>query len=331
MMLDIKKEQSVELKGIAILMMLFLHLFNTLTRVEECTTFVNFINGKPLVYALARVAGLCVPIYLFVSGYGLAKTADTATGKRILRLYKRYWYVFLAFIPLACWLRPDQYPGSAQTLLLNFLALSCSYNGEWWFIFPYVVLLILSRHIIDFTRRHTLRTNAILFVIVFLVSLLHKMLVPWSSITAVKLLKNTLFVLPPFYAGCICALHPSLPLPRGGRFTLVWIVLLCLVRMMIGASDFNVFFCLLFVFLYLQLKVSAPMQKVLVYFGRYSLYMWLTHTFYAYYLFHEEIYSLRYPLLMYVVLVAVSLATAMLLEGIWRFVTTTGRATRAEQ
>ncbi|MBQ1908721.1 MAG: hypothetical protein II170_02145, partial [Bacteroidaceae bacterium] len=66
-------------------------------------------------------------------------------------------------------------------------------------------------------------------------------------------------------------------------------------------------------------------------FGRYSLYMWLTHTFYAYYLFHEEIYGLRYPLLMYVVLVAVSLATAMLLEGIWRFVTTTGRATRTEQ
>ena len=312
-------------------MMLFLHLFNTQTRVEECTTFVNFINGKPLVYALARVAGLCVPIYLFVSGYGLAKTADTATGKRILRLYKRYWYVFLAFIPLACWLRPDQYPGSAQTLLLNFLALSCSYNGEWWFVFPYVVLLILSRHIIDFTRRHTLRTNAILFVIVFLVSLLHKMLVPWSSITAVKLLKNTLFVLPPFYAGCICALHPSLPLPRGGRFTLVWIVLFCLVRMMIGASDFNVFFCLLFVFLYLQLEVYAPMRKVLVFFGRYSLYMWLTHTFYAYYLFHDEIYGLRYPLFMYVVLVAVSLATAMLLEGIWRFVTTTGRATRTEQ
>ena len=64
------KKESLELKGIAILLMLMLHLFNTQQRVAECTTFLYFWNGKPLVYALSRVGAFCVPLYIFISGYG---------------------------------------------------------------------------------------------------------------------------------------------------------------------------------------------------------------------------------------------------------------------
>ena len=65
------KTESLQLKGIAILMMLFLHLFNTADRVELCNISIYFWNGKPLVLAMSRVAAFCVPIYLFISGYGL--------------------------------------------------------------------------------------------------------------------------------------------------------------------------------------------------------------------------------------------------------------------
>ena len=64
------KKESLELKGIAILLMLMLHLFNTQQRVAECTPFLYFWNGKPLVYALSRVGAFCVPLYIFISGYG---------------------------------------------------------------------------------------------------------------------------------------------------------------------------------------------------------------------------------------------------------------------
>lgn len=46
------KEETLQLKGIAILMMLFLHLFNTTANVEQCQTYIYFWNGKPLVLAL---------------------------------------------------------------------------------------------------------------------------------------------------------------------------------------------------------------------------------------------------------------------------------------
>lgn len=45
--------------------------------------------------------------------------------------------------------------------------------------------------------------------------------------------------------------------------------------------------------------------------------MWLTHTFFAYYLFPDFIYGIRYPLLIYIVLIVVSLLVACLIEYIY--------------
>lgn len=94
------KQESLEFKGIAILLMLFLHLFNTQERVAECTTFINFWNHKPLVFALSRVGSFCVPLYIFLSGYGLftlyEKTQEHTMSpiRRSLKLLLNYWVVF---------------------------------------------------------------------------------------------------------------------------------------------------------------------------------------------------------------------------------------------
>lgn len=42
------KEETLRLKGIAILMMLFLHLFNTTANVEQCQTYIYFGMGSRL-------------------------------------------------------------------------------------------------------------------------------------------------------------------------------------------------------------------------------------------------------------------------------------------
>lgn len=48
--------------------------------------------------------------------------------------------------------------------------------------------------------------------------------------------------------------------------------------------------------------------------------MWLTHTFFAYYLFPGFIYGMRYPILIYALLVAVSLLSACVIERIYALV-----------
>jgi hypothetical protein len=158
------KEETLQLKGIAILMMLFLHLFNTTANVEQCQTYIYFWNGKPLVLALSRVAAFCVPIYIFLSGYGLAITYKQnqrimRSWNRIFNLYINYWIVFLLFIPLACFIRPQNYPGNLTEFICNFIALDCSYNREWWFFLPYVLLVISSKHIFNILDKLDLKTT----------------------------------------------------------------------------------------------------------------------------------------------------------------------------
>ena len=68
--MEFTKKDMKMLQGVAILFMLGLHLF---ARKEINGLYETFpeINGVPLVYYLALFGDACVPIYLFVSGYGL--------------------------------------------------------------------------------------------------------------------------------------------------------------------------------------------------------------------------------------------------------------------
>lgn len=66
----IAKSKTTELKGIAIFMMLFLHLFNQAENVDLCTTTGITVGGESLVLFLSHGMGP-VSLYLFLSGYGL--------------------------------------------------------------------------------------------------------------------------------------------------------------------------------------------------------------------------------------------------------------------
>lgn len=44
--------------------------------------------------------------------------------------------------------------------------------------------------------------------------------------------------------------------------------------------------------------------------------MWLVHTFFCYYLFHDWIYGLKYPIVIFVVTVLLSYASGILIDWI---------------
>lgn len=63
------KEYTNYLKGVAILMMLFLHLFNHLDW-DISLKSIFYIGEIPLVYYISRMCNP-VPFFLILSGYGL--------------------------------------------------------------------------------------------------------------------------------------------------------------------------------------------------------------------------------------------------------------------
>jgi uncharacterized membrane protein len=69
------KTQSLIIKGSAILMMVFLHLFNNAGYVAEHCNNICTVSGLPLATWLTR-AMIPVALFIFISGYGLEKRRE---------------------------------------------------------------------------------------------------------------------------------------------------------------------------------------------------------------------------------------------------------------
>lgn len=133
------------MKGVAILLMLFLHLFNQLSNVEACHN-IFYIDDLPLVYILSRAANP-VSFFLIIGGYGLYKVyvkGDRHRWSRLWKLMIHYWIILAIFLAIGHFMYPSRYPGSWLTLICNITGYHTTYNGEMWFLLPYIVLSALS-------------------------------------------------------------------------------------------------------------------------------------------------------------------------------------------
>lgn len=152
------KQESLIVKGLAILMMLFLHLFNSIENCNLCENFI-MIGEIPLVNFLSRAANP-VAFLLFISGYGLYFSNKSNNGrsntknlKRILKLYIHFWFILTFFLSVGIFLRPEKYPGSLFEIIGNYTSFVYNYNAEYWFLFPYAILALASPIIIKLFDR----------------------------------------------------------------------------------------------------------------------------------------------------------------------------------
>lgn len=321
------KSDTRQLKGLAILMMLWLHLFSDEETVYQCSYGLTYFNGLPLVYSLTRLASCCVPIYIFLGGYGLAATYQTTPGHRLhggrraLALMANFWLIFLIFIPIGCMVNPDLYPGSWQTLLLNATAVDYSYNGAWWFLLPYVLLTLTAQFFMAHYEQSSRRQDIVMIGVLAFVHVgiyLLKSMLPEGHwlLTYGSWLLNYLSMLLLFTLGILAVKYRgSLSLWRGHNMRLLlFLIALCLVKMLLGSSSLlNVPFVLLLLPLLLSLQWPQWLRRTLEFLGLHSTNMWLIHYFF-YYLFGNLIYGLRYPVVIFVVLTLTSLACSMVLR-----------------
>ncbi|WP_126337152.1 acyltransferase family protein [Kaistella antarctica] len=132
-------------------MMLCLHLFNQ--NYHGLFQPLLFIGNQPLSYYISLFSDVCVPIFAFVSGYGLyfsySNNKETYLEKnteRTKKLYVRYWIILLLFAVFLGWLlNKDGYPGTWQKFVLNLTGLQTSYNGAWWFFTTYILFVFTSK------------------------------------------------------------------------------------------------------------------------------------------------------------------------------------------
>jgi hypothetical protein len=91
------------------------------------------------------------------------------------------------------------------------------------------------------------------------------------------------------------------------------IILIC-ARCIINTSAWNAVYSLLLIVLFLNLYRPYFIDNFLMKLGNVSMEMWLVHSWYSYCIFKEEVYSLKYPLLVFIVMLAISYYSAILIK-----------------
>lgn len=312
------KQVSLELKGVAILMMVYLHLFNRKSNIGLVTDFC-YINDVPLVYYI-HYATHPVAFFLILSGFGLfvnyeKNEMDKNRVYRNIRLYVHYVFITLIFKCIY-----DFFVGGGKLRLedvfLNLTGLKTSWNNEAWFLLPFVCLSLMYPYIFRTIRKVP---TFYIFIGGYIVYFIFSFLI--GRFDAMHYSNQWLFLilcighfLPMFLYGAIMK-KSNIIAKNYSRFNsitlLFFLLVLMLLRCLLHDLWWGPIYAFVFIFLFALIQYRGIINKVLAFLGSHSMNIWLIHTWYCYYIFHDQIYSLKYPFLIYAATFAISLLTSI--------------------
>lgn len=303
----ISKNKSNTLKVIAIIFMVILHTFAFPSRIEnvQYISLYTFKDGRTIEQIIATFGGICVPMFLFLSGYGLyvvykEKVTYKSMLKRLLNLYKNYWVIMFIFIPIG--LVIGKYRFSLRELILNTLAIGNSYNAEWWFLRLYICLILLYPVILKtinkYDKNFIIIVSFILNIVGFGITKISLLLNIKSFITdMLAILLGGQFV---FILGIIVCKYSLFDFFNKRlninklKSILMLIVTSILIMLLINISVVGEIAKLILVPIFIYSMSNAISDNnVLSIFSKHSTNVWLIHSFFCYYLFQQIAFAPR--------------------------------------
>ena len=136
------KYQTQFVKGIALLFMIWGHLFNNPEVTGTLLSSIK-IDGIPFSSIICRGMGP-VDFFLVVGGYGLyyvyRSEGDKHYYSRIWKLYVHYWIILLVFMPLSILISRKSFGYSPLQIFYEITGLHASWDFPAWFLLPYSLL-----------------------------------------------------------------------------------------------------------------------------------------------------------------------------------------------
>lgn len=301
------KQKSIEAKGMCIIVMMIHHLFAFPDRLD-------YLFDNRYLVRLGQECGIVVGLYVFISGYGLALTHLSVKTllRKIWSLWKNYSYIFFIFVPIGFLL--GVYKFDFIEFLSNLFFVKSSYNHEWWFLGLYVKLILLS-YLLKQVKNNVvlciLSTILMIMPVLFRVSDFEILPLDLSIYLPVFMLSFSVSRLSLFErVGSLCCycIH--------GNFLRV---LCCLLIAFYIGHCFIGFKFLQYFFWFLAfslIKFPDRFSSLLRFLARHSINMWLIHTFYCYYFFKCFFVAVSNPMIAFILLLAISLVTSILIERI---------------
>ena len=349
------KNDTRVIKGAAVILMLMHHMWAFQERIADGGLKGLIPLGATYFFVfIGHFGKICVPLFFFLSGYGLAKRYAgikfDALG-RIKKLYISYWKVFVIFIPIAFIFFGNQgvyavdasFCGrynifSVKELVLNFLAIFDTYNYEWWFLRCYV-LMILCFPLMRYAAGKC--SPAAKFLIILIITVLFGKVFPdiWYAFLGEarqgNLIYDSFFCMgEPFYAcfvmGVFCAGNDLLDkisafLDRAGKHRTAVEILLILAVILFRQSFLRNYFDVLYVPLLCVIlsdlaRRFSILGKLFDAFGQESTNIWFIHSFFCYYFYGivRIVVATHWAVPSFATLAVMSYAAARLVTLFWQ-------------
>ncbi|WP_180230231.1 acyltransferase [Bacillus sp. AFS073361] len=322
------KKMTSQAKGLAILLMVYHHLFTFPDRISSVDYApLMMFNGQPLDQLIGAFGKICVSIFLFTSGYGLYQNflknnsfTFKVSLKKIIQFLKTYWIIFIIFIPIGLiWFHNQpRYVFNLKNFLLNFTSLTNTYNREWWFVPLYLELIIIFPILIKLIEKIPLIVNYLSFISLFFAGFFQNAILLFPNNILIQLLMNHLSVLLLWQVVFIVGIYFSkysvfekinqflnrLKLENIlfylivlficfyiRQFTLPWIIEVrgAKISGIYTYADFILTPILIFSFVKI-VSYTNIFSKLFATLGKHSNNIWLTHTFFIYYYYQKIIF-----------------------------------------
>ena len=331
-------------KGIAILLMVYHHLFVIPERLGNNYTSIINLAGYDFQSILANFSKICVGIFLFLSGIGFyytlikldsLKQMYKKVGFHGLKFMTNYWIIVLLLFPIG--LSQGFFKLSVKDITYVFFA---SYDSvsEWWFVRMYIVILILAPLFIRLFQRISVKKRIAPLIVAFSIWVLLRFLVMFLPTTGLFESIEHLIIgylnyfkyfdcIIVFIIGLFCARYNFINyfLREGKKDKVLlsglFIISAIIIRVLNSntPTSMNVDFVVvpMFIIPLTVLLYNTKLSVFLIWFGKHSTNIWLTHTFWCYYYGQKIVLLPKYSLLIYIWLLILSIVSSYLINLIY--------------
>jgi hypothetical protein len=246
--------------------------------------------------------------------------------KKLKNFYLTYWLYFLVFVPIGLFLFPKEtiwhstqirYSAEPMHLIQGLLGWNYSYNSEWWFIRPFILILLFFFPL--YAKLIDKNISVILFISISIVLLCRRFQDNVDNIDSV--IGETAFLQISFALGMVCAkwkFFSSQLIENFDKLGWIWVAAWLGLCYLLKALGFFYDFLIVPFFVYFSIRAIAILRlsKLFAFLGKYSFGMWLVHSFFCYCYFQDFIYAPKWAPLIFSLLTVVSLLSVLGIESL---------------
>lgn len=325
------KDVTLTVKGAAVILMVFHHLFFCFPDFIETYQVTSSFIPMDKITLLSSLGNICVPMFAFLSAYGmtvsLAQSHPANLNRFVLKRYRKLAgnILLLYILSIAtCFLRPDRISVYFEKngllkgiffMLLDALGISnlvggAMYNETWWYLSTAILLIFMLPLFVSLYEKFG--------VCILAVGILFPLLgLPMTTFTN--------YLLAMFFGVALAKENLLEKLAAKTNRRQRWLLaaaclfgslFLCLVRLKWGYAYWTdaVFTLIFTIGIFVLNDLQGFRFRILPFFGKHSMNIFLIHTLLFEYYFTDFIYSFHHWFLITLALLIASLAVSLVVE-----------------